>query len=735
MPKLTASASGETAKVGTMAASMLLPTSSTTGVQTNIGVMAASMLIPALSDWTGERAAGAEVTGQLASTMLLPTASFTGAAENIGVLSASVPLPTSTVVGAQTNTGVLAASMPVPTASFSDGEQDAWSRTFEATQTGVHLVVLPFAAGVWDADPLTASYAVPYKFHPDGTVSRVKVYINVTSTGTQTITPDAEPEIIHTLQPRADLIIEQTNDTHWVFSLDENEDGWDELNLGLIATRVWSGRPVNPASGNNCDFGVRVWLTYYAGALVSTEIVLYASLPQVEIQRNYPLLSLTWGGVPILADVMTDLAATNGTKVGDLFAIPYRDDTLIYAICNEWAGHGVGPFGVDYTLVSGGTSARLISDLAKHEADEWYASWGHPPASGSSGDAHDFGVCHIDAAAAFNDNDSDALRALHSLCSDWLTRPQHILKADGSIGQPRENHDQTWVTVMAEDRGKCYTAGTLPRCPHGKVAWESFFKQGGERPFQHGGIVPNSNPPRRDPKLADNGSHMTTNAIQAMLEFAPTDLYQEEFEFRGEALMHFTGHEIEFGTATLGGEERAYARVGTEMLACVPYMNATLKALLLTRINQRQKLMLANYKTGFDGTPNRSFRASSGLWPGHTVFLPWQDGLLLAHIWAAHISGHSELVLTADELNTLDLTIKWLAANAWRLQGGNWQCGYYLDVNLSASESDNQWSNSIGTQGVEAFQAIVGDATGDAILAWFDANVAETDRWIAQRPA
>ena len=559
----------------------------------------------------------------------------------------------------------------------------SWTRTFDAPVVGVYQVVLPFHPGEWEQDPITGSYAVTYSWHPDGTVRRVAFYLNVNTPGLVTVTAHSDPVL--DLPGPPSLRIHQDFD-QWQFLLAGLV--WDKVNAGVLALRGYVGRLLNE-NGNRCEFGVSAKVVYYGGREVLTEIRLTGCQPLWPTQRNWPLQRVTLNGQEILGDVTPE-------TVGDQMSVVYRDDKIVYAICNEWEGHACGSNGVDYTKVKGGNSTEIIGAAASHSGRAWYdAFWGHPYHGPSGGLHGEFGVCRIDVAAGVQDKSLGVWPALHALCSEWTSSPYHLIDESGEVLVNGLDYPNSWSTVLGQpDRFK------HPYPIYGK-------SKDAERPDVYG-------------RVPEDNAHVRSHALSCIMEFAPTPLYLEEVtRFRAETLLNI-----------YSGEERAYARVGGTGLETLPFITGGLRARMLSFLSGRMRWLLSEAKrVGYRNWRNDGPR---DIWiPGKKVFLPWQMGMFFGHVWAAHLSGYPELELTMDERNTVMLTMDWLTDNTWRqLSDGSWNHAYATAVDLT----DHHWGDfGIAAQSIAGLECISEHPRAKLILAWFSQS-AEADRWYPVRP-
>ncbi len=569
-----------------------------------------------------------------------------------------------------------------------------WERTFTPAAAGLYQVVLPFHPGQWEANPLDVPEAVPYSWHPDGTVRRVVFYREVTQEEVNT-TVVVEPSMMQT-EPARELptppsITVNQGQSQWIFSTDysSNRNAWEVWNVGPLATRRMRTRLTNEYN-NRCDFGISVFETLWKGKRVRLEIRLTGCQPSDPIARNWPLA----GGV--FLDNSEIMVPFNRAKIGDEMCAWHRFDTVRYAVCNEWGGHACGSNGVDYTRVTGGNAGEVLKAADRHKQQPWWdADWGHPFSGPSTGMHGEFGVCRLDIADAVQNRREEVWPALHGLCTEWLSSPYHLIDADGHILKHPLNYPQSWSTVLGQpDRDR--------------------------HPYPIYGKARNAESADTRGRVPEDNAHIRSHALSCILEFAPTGLYLEEVTgFRAQAILNL-----------FAGEERAYARTNATALEIVPYVRDGLRQQLLDFISQRMRFQLDQHKNAGYRSPRADGPRDSWV-PGKKVFLPWQTGMMFGSFWTAHLSGYENLRLTRDEINTVRSTMLWIVDNTWRQNSdGSWQHAYASAVDLS----EHNWGGGgIGDQGLAGLEAIADTPRAAQILAWARAQPGH-HRWFPQRP-
>jgi hypothetical protein len=558
----------------------------------------------------------------------------------------------------------------------------SWERTYQAPEPGTYQVTLPFHPGEWESAPINTSYAIPYSWHPDGTVRRVTFY-HEPEVGEVKIDSGANwTDMSYELSPPPYVELAQAEGPENLFPVPADE--WVETNTGVVATRTYTGRPSNQAK--DCDFAVSVNAFYWKGVMKRLEVRWTGCNPDDPIRRNFPFAT-TWIGEP-----PTSNDQIWGITIGDKMSFPWRDDKVIYAVCNEWEGHACGSNGVDYTRVQGGSLQEIHAGVATKNSLPWWESfWIQPNSAGSGGMHAGFGVCRLAIAAALQAKETTAWPALHYLGQECMTAQYHLTDSAGQILEYPLDHPHSWSTTLGGARGDL---------PHfGKTV------DAEEVTAPNHGTEPNS--------------HMRAHTLSSIMEIAPTPMYAEEFGFRAQAILNI-----------YGGEERAYARVGYGVLEILPFVQGQLRADLLAFASGRMRYQLAEYKKAGYRAHREDGPADKWI-PGKKVFLPWQDGMLFGHIWACHLSGYPELKLTEDELTTVDLTTKWLVDNCWRWneQEGRWQGSYASAVDLS----EHVWTDpGTSAQGLAGLEPIKDYPRAAQILS--NSGVADMDRWYPQRP-
>jgi hypothetical protein len=558
----------------------------------------------------------------------------------------------------------------------------SWKRTFNAPTTGLYQVVLPFEPGEWETMPITTSYAVPYSWHPDGTVRRVASYWDVQTAGTVTIDPDnlTVPDIIHELPVPEEITLHQEGDSSWHFTVNPND--WVETNIGLAAHRYYEGRPLNATRSS--DFGVHAHALYWAGELVRLEIRWIACNPNDPIRRNYPFGSV-WVG--------NDWDYHYGETIGDKMSRPWREDKLIYAVCNEWEDHGCGSNGVDYTKVEGGNVSDIFASVDYKKTIPWWESfWAQPHAAGSGGMHAGFGVCRLEIAAGLQAKNPNVWPALHYLGQEFITAQYHLIDSNAEPLEYPLNYPHSWSTILGGARGDL---------PH-------FGKGADAEPV----TAPNHG--------TEPNSHMRSHTLSSIMEFAPTPMYHEELAgFRANAILNI-----------YDGEERAYARTGYGALSILPFAQGSLRTELIDFISGRLRFFLTEYKKAGYRAHREDGPADKWI-PGKKVFLPWQDQMFFGHVWSCHKSGYPELELTEDELNTATLTMKWFVDNCWQIgSDGHWQTSYATATDLS----EHVWTDfGTGAQGIAGLE-IVADYPRTALILADASSSPEYHRWYPQRP-
>jgi hypothetical protein len=583
-----------------------------------------------------------------------------------------------------------------------------WQHSFSAPTKGIYQVVLPFKSGEWEKDPIGASFFLPYATHPDASTSRVALIFELPK-GTYNLNPNEIkklivdgiiPDTVTPLPPPPELVVNQGS-PQWAFSTNHpgNKWKWVTLNRGLVAHRLWAGRMTNGPWGegatNRCDFGLRIWLLYWRGQLVRTEILLIGCQPNQALERNWPLT----GGVFLDGtEIMTRFARGS---IGDFMCAWHRDDKLTYQVCDNWAGHHTGSHQVDYTKVRGGDFARLLGEAERRKTRPWWeAFWGHALGGGSSGMHGDFGVCRLDVAAGMQAKDTRLGPALHELCNEWLSAPYHIIDSEGFILRQEmlgggQYGGQSWSLGMGELDFRC--------------AWPQYGKtQNAEKPIYNG-------------RTSEAASHMRSNGLACLLEFAPTPMFLEEV----------AGHRVQNMLKIYNGEERAYARHLATGIESLPFVRGPERQRLIKFLSDRMRSKISAYKAaGY-----RAYRAD-GPWdqwiPGKKIFLPWQDQMLLGAIWNAHLSGW--LPLTMDEQLTVKKTVQWFVDVCWRKVGDAWESPYVTASDLS----EHVWSGDPGIfgQGIAALEVLKDYPKAKTILEWWATSPSPwhpADRWVPKR--
>ncbi len=566
-----------------------------------------------------------------------------------------------------------------------------WTRTFDAPAPGIYQVVLPFQPGEWQDDSARAGdlAAFPYSWHPGGEVRRVLAVVEAQASGFQEITlaslggyPASE------LPAPPNVEIRQlAQGDQWNFST-PSSSGWITVGGSSLAARLLRTRLTND-HGNLCDFGVSVHEMFWKGARVLLEIRLTGCQPDHPIETNWPI----WGGVWLDGSEM--MLEVNREVIGDRMCIWHRDVSLRYAVCDQWAGHASGGNGVDYTKVLGGSSSNLIAGAAWRRTRAWWeAGFWHPNMGRSTGIHGDFGVADPDVADAVRSrlNSDEVLRSLHVLCEEYLNSPYHLLKSDGQILEQTLDYPRSWSIQLGEQNGD----------------------------YPHYGKVQNANSPDTRGRSSEDNSHVRSNSLACIMEFAPTPMYSEEVVgFRHQALLNMHG-----------GEERAFGRVGATCLEILPFVAPRDRTGLLDLISSRMRFVIqvakdAGYRSWREEGPQDRWI------PDKVVFFPWQMSLMFGHFWAAHLSGYEALRLTDDEVNTVKLTATWLVDNTWRKNpNGSWNHAYASAVDLS----EHSWGGGgISLQGVAGLEPVAADSErAKEILAVM--SFGPFYRWYPQRP-